>query len=189
LPKGLPKTIDLLKLVDDVRFYIGAADLSAGNYTQMRLVADANNSDGGINELSEQHPFANYVIDSNNNYHELKIPSGDKTGFKIIHGFTIYANTTTELNLDFDVCKSVIEKGDKDPWILKPTVKVFDDHEKAIIRGMVTDSTTTLGMPGVLVPVQNYNAGASDLKDEVLVHTATITHTLFMSSIIMSPFL
>jgi hypothetical protein len=40
---------------------------------------------------------------------------------------------------------------------------------------MVTDSTTTLGMPGVLVSVQNYNAGATDLKDEVLVHTATIT--------------
>ena len=76
----LPKTIDLLKLVDDVRFYIGAANLSAGNYTQMRLVVDANNSDGGINKLSEQHPFANYVIDTNNNYHELKIPSGDKTG-------------------------------------------------------------------------------------------------------------
>ena len=171
----LPKTINLLKLVDDVRFYIGAANLSAGNYTQMRLVVDAINSDGGINELSEQHPFANYVIDSNNNYHELKIPSGDKTGFKIVHGFTIYANTTTELNLDFDVCKSVIEKGDKDPWILKPTVKVFDDHEKAIIRGIVSDNSTNLGIPGVLISVQNYNAGAADLKDEVLVHTATIT--------------
>ena len=171
----LPKTIDLLKLVDDVRFYIGAANLSAGNYTQMRLVVDANNSDGGINKLSEQHPFANYVIDTNNNYHELKIPSGDKTGFKIVHGFTIHANTTTELNLDFDVCKSVIEKGDKGPWILKPTVKVFDDHEKAIIRGTVTDSTTDSGIPGVLVSVQNYNANAGDFKDKVLVHTATIT--------------
>ena len=171
----LPKTIDLLKLVDDVRFYIGAANLSAGGYTQMRLIVDPDYSDGGINVLSEQHPFANYVIDSNNNYHELKIPSGDKTGFKIVHGFTIYANTTTELNLDFDVCKSVIEKGDKDPWILKPTVKVFDDHEKAIIRGKVTDSDTKLGIPRVLVSVQNYNDGAADLKDEVLVHTSTIT--------------
>ena len=171
----LPKTIDLLKLVDDVRFYIGAANLSAGNYTQMRLMVDANDSDGGINELSEQHPFANYVIDTNNNYHELKIPSGDKTGFKIVHGFTIYAKTTTELNLDFDVCKSVIEKGDKDPWILKPTVKVFDDLEKAIIRGTVKDFDTNSGIPSVLISVQNYIAGAADLKDEVVVHTSTLT--------------
>ena len=171
----LPKTIDLLKLVDDVRFYIGAANLSAGGYTQMRLIVDPDDSDGGINVLSEQHPFANYVIDSNNNYHELKIPSGDKTGFKIVHGFTIYAYTTTELNLDFDVCKSVIEKGDKDPWILKPTVKVFDENEKAIIRGKVTDNDTKLGIPRVLVSVQNYDAGAADLKDRVIVHTSTLT--------------
>ena len=171
----LPKTIDLLKLVNDVRFYIGAANLSAGDYTQMRLIVDPDNSDGGINVLSEQHPYANYVIDSNKNYHELKIPSGDKTGFKIVHGFTIYAKTTTELNLDFDVCKSVIEKGDKDPWILKPTVKVFDDLEKAIIRGKVTNSFTTLGIPRVLVSVQNYIAGAPDLKDKVIVHTSTLT--------------
>jgi len=171
----LPKTIDLLKLVNDVRFYIGAADLSAGDYTQMRLIVDAKDSDGGINKLSEQHPFANYVIDKNDNYHELKIPSGDKTGFKVVHGFTIYPKTTTELNLDFDVCRSVIEKGDKDPWILKPAVKVFDDHEKAIIRGKVTDSTNNKGIPGVLVSVQSYNNSASDLKDRVIVHTSTIT--------------
>ena len=171
----LPKTIDLLELVNDVRFYIGAANLSAGGYTQMRLIIDADDSDGGINILSEQHPYANYVIDSNNNYHELKIPSGDKTGFKIVHGFTIYDKTTTELNLDFDVCRSIIEKGDKDPWILKPVVKVFDDHEKAIIRGKVTDNDTKLGIPRVLVSVQNYDAGAADLKDRVIVHTSTLT--------------
>ena len=159
---------------DTEKIVIGM-NLSAGDYTQMRLIVDANDSDGGINELSEQHPFANYVIDTNNNYHELKIPSGDKTGFKIVHGFTIFANTTTELNLDFDVCKSVIEKGDKDPWILKPTIKVFDDHEKAIIRGKVTDSITDLGIPGVLVSVQNYIDGAADLNDRVIVHTSTIT--------------
>ena len=89
--------------------------------------------------------------------------------------FKIYPKTTTELNLDFDVSKSVIEKGDQDPWILKPTVKVFDDHEKAIIRGKVTDSTTTLGIPGVLVSIQNYSAGATELKDSVIVHTSTLT--------------
>ena len=71
----LPKTIDLLKLVNDVRFYIGAANLAAGDYTQMRMIVDATESDGGINGLSQEHPYANYVIDSNNNYHELKIPS------------------------------------------------------------------------------------------------------------------
>jgi len=171
----LPKTIDLLKLVNDVRFYIGAANLSAGGYTQMRIIIDADESDGGINILSEQHPYANYVIDSNNNYHELKIPSGDKTGFKIVHGFTIYDKTTTELNLDFDVCRSIIEKGDKDPWILKPVVKVFDDHEKAIIRGIVTNYDTTSGIPGVLVSVQNYDNSAVDLKNKVKVFTSTIT--------------
>jgi hypothetical protein len=57
-------------------------------------------------------------------------------------GFKIYPKTTTELNLDFDVCRSVIEKGDKDPWILKPTAKVFDDHEKAIGKNVLENDIT-----------------------------------------------
>ncbi|MCK7490916.1 MAG: DUF4382 domain-containing protein [Comamonadaceae bacterium] len=63
-------------------------------------------ADGGVNIRGQAHPFANYVIDDSNDYHELKIPSGFQTGVKIVQGFEINENRTTELLLDFDASRS-----------------------------------------------------------------------------------
>ena len=88
------ETFNLLDLVGGVREELGIAELPTGNYTQMRLIIGGT-PDQGINILSEVHPYANYVIDSDNAYHELKIPSGYQTGIKIVHGFEINASHHT----------------------------------------------------------------------------------------------
>ena len=90
----LPKTFNLYELTNGVREEIGLADLAIGSYTQMRLIIGTQ-KDAGINILSEAHPYANYVIDTDDAYQELKIPSGINTGIKIVHGFTISADQTT----------------------------------------------------------------------------------------------
>src|SRR5450759_1820778 len=69
------KTYNLLELVNGVRQSLGLVDLSPGHYTQLRLIIGTT-PDSSINILSQHHPFANYVIDENDQYHELKIPSG-----------------------------------------------------------------------------------------------------------------
>ena len=119
---NLPKTFNLYDLTNGVREEIGLADLATGSYTQMRLIIDTV-PDDGINELSEAHPYANYVIDTDENYQELKIPSGINTGIKIVHGFTISTDQTTELILDFNAEKSVVVAGNSGIWHLKPTIK------------------------------------------------------------------
>jgi hypothetical protein len=91
---NLPKTFNLYDLTNGVREEIGLADLEIGSYTQMRLIIGTDQDDG-INELGEAHPYANYVIDTDGNYQELKIPSGINTGIKIVHGFTISADQPT----------------------------------------------------------------------------------------------
>ncbi len=170
------ETYDLLDLVNGVREELGISELLTGHYTQMRLIiGDA--PDNGINIFSESHPHANYIIDNADTYHELKVPSGRQTGIKIVNGFDINANETTELILDFDAMRSVVKAGSKDKWLLKPTIKVLDTRDNSIVRGTVTtvsDETEVL-LRRVLVSAQTYDSGVADVKDQVLIQTSTLT--------------
>ena len=182
---NLPKTFNLYDLANGVREEIGLADLAIGTYTQMRLIIGTV-PDDGINELSEAHPYANYVIDTDDNYQELKIPSGINTGIKIVHGFTISTDQTTELILDFNAEKSVVVAGNSGNWLLKPTIKVGSIKELSIIRGKVT-SDGSAGIAGVLVSVQVFDGTATDDKDMVTVQTSTITDADGYFAVFVSP--
>ena len=96
------------------------------------------------------------MIDLNDVYHELKVPSGSQSGYKIVGGFDINANSTTELILDFDANRSVVVAGNSGQWLLKPTVKVKYPDEDALIEGRVTDSNG--GVSGALVSAQVFTA-------------------------------
>jgi hypothetical protein len=181
---NLPKTFNLYELINGVREQIGIGDLTAGSYTQMRLMIGTI-PDGGLNILSEAHPHANYVIDSDDNYQELKIPSGIQSGYKIVNGFTISANQTTELTLDFLADKSVIVGGNGN-WHLQPTVKVGNTPEQSIIRGWVTNDGTN-GIQGASVSVQKYDGLAGDPKDEVIIQASTKTDEEGYFAIFVSP--
>ena len=168
-----PLTVNLLELVNGVREDLGLVDLQAGSYTQMRLII-------GENPNPDSLPFANYVVTNTDppEIHELKIPSGDKSGFKIVQGFTIAADQKTELILDFDACRSIVQAGNSGQWLLKPTVKVRNTADYAIVEGQVTDDSA-VGLNGVLVTVQKYDGTAGiDAKDKVIVVAATLTDSL-----------
>jgi len=182
---NLPKTFNLYDLTNGVREEIGLADLATGSYTQMRLIIDTV-PDDGINELSEAHPYANYVIDTDDNYQELKIPSGINTGIKIVHGFTISTDQTTELILDFNAEKSVVVAGDSGNWLLSPTIKVGSTDELSIIRGRVTTDEST-GIDNALVSVQEFDGTAADDKDKVTIQTSTVTDPDGNFAILVSP--
>ncbi len=166
------RTYNLLDLVNGVRVELGLATLQAGHYTQLRLIL-ADRPDDSLNILSHRHPYANYFIDNADQSHELKIPSGFQTGIKIIRGFDISANQTTELILDFDATKSIVEPGTNNKWILKPTIKMLSTTEYAIIEGVVLEGGA--GESGVLVSAQVYTAAAPNAEDRVTVEAATVT--------------
>ena len=168
-----PMTVNLLDLVNGVREDLGLVDLEAGAYTQMRLIiGQTPERNGAINILSQAHPYANYVIDLSDDYHELKVPSGSQSGYKIVGGFDINANSTTELILDFDANRSVVEAGSSGQWLLKPTVKVKYPDEDALVDGRVTDSTG--GVSGALVSAQVFTTTGL-LEDQVAIQASTVT--------------
>lgn len=171
-----PLTINLLDLVNGLREDLGLVDLPAGVYTQMRLII-------GDTPGPDDHPFANYVITDTTpaEIHELKIPSGHKTGVKVVHGFTIFQDQLTEVILDFDACRSIVQAGNSDQWLLKPTVKAADPETYAIIEGRVIDdsgSNPPVGINDVLVTIQKYDENAVPLEDKVIIVAATVTDSL-----------
>ncbi len=96
------KSFDLIEITG-VEEFLGEKTLTAGRYTQIRL------------EISD----AKITIEDIQ--HDLKIPSKK---IKLIHPFTIEANKTTTLVLDFDASESVVKAGPQ--YILKPVIKIIE---------------------------------------------------------------
>jgi len=165
-------TYNLLELVDGVIEQLGIGELDAGHYTQMRLLLGTE-PDGGENILGDTHPFPHYVIDDQDETHELKVPSGYKSGIKLVRGFDIESGVTTELVLDFDASKSVVVAGKKGKIMLKPTIKVLDGTSSPAVSGQIFAGGE--GLSNVYISAQIYNAQAEDPRDEVVVSGGTHT--------------
>ncbi|HLE17277.1 MAG TPA: DUF4382 domain-containing protein, partial [Syntrophales bacterium] len=110
------RKINLLGLMNGVLEDLGQTSLSAGHYTQLRLVLAAN---------SETNPFANSVVLSSDPDTEnaLDTPSGVQSGIKLINEFDVTSGQRVDLVLDFDALKSVVKRGNG-TFLLKPVIKV-----------------------------------------------------------------
>jgi hypothetical protein len=125
-----PKTLDLLALQSGrTATLLDGQVLAAGNYQWIRL------------DLSEEAGDL-YVVDDTGAEHPLTVSSGAQTGLKLVRGFTVLANGTTDFTIDFDLRKSVKLPTGGD-YKLRPTLKLIDNAEVGAIAGTV-DATTRL---------------------------------------------
>ena len=109
------RKINLLDLTNGALEYLGETPLTAGHYTQLRLVLAADS--GGI--------LANSVIPSGSTTEiALDTPSGMQSGLKLINGFEVLAGERVDLMLDFDACKSVVTRGNGS-YGLKPVMQMI----------------------------------------------------------------
>lgn len=170
------QTYNLLELVNGVRETLGLATLEAGHYTQMRLIL-AGTPDARANIFSQPHPFANYLIDANGLAQELTTPSGRTTGLKLVNGFDIQSGLTTELILDFDAMHSVVRAGASGKYQLKPTVKVLDVADGAIVSGQVRAAGTTppAVLDGTLVTAQTAAPASVEVSAQVVIEAGTLS--------------
>ena len=154
--------IDLLQLTGDTRKVVFNEAIEAGHYQWVRLLVDA--------DLDEIDSYIE-IKDENESITmcSLWIPSGDKTGLKIVGGMTVTANGVSDYTLDFDVRSSVtappgLGMGSVEAcaqnYILKPAIRIVDSTEVGTIAGTV--------------PVPDpASATASPLSDDSCVMDAT----------------
>ncbi|RCK73344.1 MAG: putative lipoprotein [Ignavibacteriae bacterium] len=114
-----PATYDLLKLRNGASAILGTAKLTAGHYTQIRLLIDSG-STVVVNGIS----------------YPLEIPSGMESGLKLTHAFWIESDKLYELTLDFDANKSIVKQGNN-AYKLQPTIRVVANVISGTISGKV----------------------------------------------------
>ena len=92
------RTIDLYPLTGTQReIMLEGEEIPAGEYEWMRLMVDA--APGVVDTY----------IGIGGGQCELLVPSGAETGLKVNRGFTIGVGAITDLTVDFDLRKSIVE--------------------------------------------------------------------------------
>jgi hypothetical protein len=124
-----PRSIDLLQLSDGrTTNLVENLQVEAGEYEWMRLMitAEQNLQSGSYIKLKDGRQFPLYI------------PSGSETGLKLQRRFTVALGNITRLMVDFDLRKSVVAPPGQAPnWILRPSLRLFDDLQVGRITGSV----------------------------------------------------
>lgn len=117
-------SVDLLELTNGNMQLLGSEDLEPGTYEQIRLILN--------NEKN------NLVV--GDQVHDLFVPSGEQTGVKINVNAEIEEGITYSLLLDFDVARSIVERGNEKSgirYLLKPVINATSQAVSGRIAGTI----------------------------------------------------
>ncbi|MBP1628801.1 MAG: hypothetical protein H6Q00_3276 [Holophagaceae bacterium] len=152
-------TVNLLSLTGGLtQTLVSGASLPEGQYEQMRLLLGTGNT----------------VRLSDGSLQELKVPSGLQTGIKLPLSFTVAAGTTKDIFIDFDGAHSVqvTHAGGSGQYLLRPTVRAYDQVVTGSISGTLTDSGSAAALGGATVLAETLDGGVPTLVRSTLTDTA-----------------
>jgi hypothetical protein len=148
--KSAPKQVDLLGLANNQCFLASLGDsqqIQAGTYQQIRIILASDSASISSNACG--NGSANCVqLSKDSTFHTLNLSSEDKTGIKIPTsqmaggGLTVAAGKTTDLDIDFQTCQSILQQGNGQ-YRLKPVLHAgVVSTVSASINGAVLDGST-----------------------------------------------
>ncbi|MBH8570380.1 DUF4382 domain-containing protein [Microvirga sp. STS02] len=124
-----PRAINVLEYVNGNSALLVNDDFAPGDLKEIRLILGPNS----------------YVIGRDGQQYDLKTPSGQTSGVKLkLEKATLKLRETYQLLLDFDVAKSIVERGNwkpgndkKERYLLKPVIRVVAQDLRAGLHGTV----------------------------------------------------
>ena len=137
-----PKSIDLLSLQGVAsQSLIEDEEIPAGDYNQIQL---------GVN--AEFDSKLDSYITINNTKHELRVPSGNKSGLKLNTPFTVAAGSSglavadegAVYTIDFDLRKSIVDAKGQPGYFLKPVLRLVQNINTGSVSGTI-DSNLLIG--------------------------------------------
>ncbi|ALW84448.1 hypothetical protein AUC43_04715 [Hymenobacter sedentarius] len=134
-----PQAIDILNYVNGKSALLVKEDFAPGDIKEIRLILGPDS----------------YVIGRDEQRYDLKTPSGQTSGVKLkLDKTSLRQRETFQLLLDFDVAKSIVERGNwkpgndkKERYLLKPVIRVVAQDLRGGLRGTVTPAAA---LPQVL---------------------------------------
>lgn len=137
-----PRMINLLQYQrGDVALLLDNVPFTAGHYQWLRLMIE-----------SEDNVRDSYVM-VNGEECELRVPSGAESGLKMNRGFTIPADGSLALTIDFDLRKSLHAPPGQasgtsgactQGYLLRPTLRLVDNANVGAIDGTVSFEAGTM---------------------------------------------
>jgi hypothetical protein len=144
------REFDLLTLQNDRTAVLADNFLPVGTYTELRLFL-AEGSGSPIGGPGFRSP--NRIVIGGESY-PLKVPSGEQSGLKLKGEFEIRRDTLTLLRLDFNVRTSIVQRGQRNEFLLKPRLEMFGVQISGSISGDVTDDADGSALGGVTISAQ-----------------------------------
>jgi len=169
--KNAPKQVDLLGLANNQCFLASLGDaqqIQAGTYQQIRIILASDSASISSNACG--NGSANCVqLSKDSSFHALNLSSEDKTGIKIPPGqmpgggLKVAAGKTTDLDIDFQTCQSILQQGNGQ-YRLKPVLHAGEvSTVSASINGAVVDGSTGKPVIGsAWVAVEQKDSGGVD---------------------------
>ncbi|UYZ62371.1 DUF4382 domain-containing protein [Hymenobacter weizhouensis] len=133
------QTLNVLEYVNGKAALLVNTDFAPGTLKEIRLVLGPDS----------------YVVGKDGQRYDLKTPSGQTSGVKLkLDKCEVREGETFQLLLDFDVAKSIVERGNwkpgndkKERYLLKPVIRVITQDVQGTVRGLVTP---TAALPQIL---------------------------------------
>jgi len=125
-----PQAVNVLDYVNGKSALLVSTDFAPGDLKEIRLLLGPNS----------------YVVGADGQPYALKTPSGQTSGVKLkLDKVTLVAGATYQLLLDFDVAKSIVERGNwkagndkKERYLLKPVIRLVAQDLRGGLRGTVS---------------------------------------------------
>jgi hypothetical protein len=144
------RQFDLLALQNERTAVLADALLPVGIYDEIRLVL-AQGGGSPIGGPGFRSP-CDIVIDGES--YPIKVPSGEQSGLKLKGEIEIARDTLTLLLIDFNVRQSVVQRGRKMEFLLKPTLQMYPVQISGSISGEATDDADGSALGGVTISAQ-----------------------------------
>ncbi|HKQ12112.1 MAG TPA: DUF4382 domain-containing protein [Steroidobacteraceae bacterium] len=145
-----PRQLDLLQYQEGrAALLLDGVTLPAGDYQWIRLIVD-----------NEPAVRDSYIVLTGGEECELRVPSGAESGLKLNRGFTLPADGSVALTIDFDLRKSIHappgQRSKTDSctqgYLMRPTLRIVNDAEVGAIAGHVDSALVTDGcLPKVYI--------------------------------------
>ena len=136
-----PRQLNLLEYQEGrAALLLDGVTLPAGKYEWIRLIVD-----------NEPNVRDSYVVLKTGEECELGVPSGAESGLKLNRGFSLAADGSAALTIDFDLRKSIHAPpgqqgsvaGCMQGYLMRPTLRIVDNADVGAIAGAVDSSLVT----------------------------------------------
>jgi hypothetical protein len=136
-----PRQLNLLEYQQGrAALLLDGVTLPAGDYEWVRLIVD-----------NQPNVRDSYITLTTGEECELRVPSGAESGLKLNRGFTLPADGSVALTIDFDLRKSIHappgQQGStadcNQSYLMRPTLRIVDDANVGAIAGQVDSALIT----------------------------------------------